>query len=246
VNPEAKPLVIEVASDVICPWCYIGKRRLEKAIAASGLPTEEIEIVWRSFQLDPSAPQVPVETVAESLGRKYGGGPEAGRAMIDRVEAVAAEEGLLFRHHDSLRVSTVDAHRLLHLALETRGPAVQGELKEALLAAYFVETENVADHHTLARLAKEVGLDPDRVGEVLGSTEYADQVEADIREAASLGADGVPFYVIDRKYGVSGAQPAETFVQVLERAWTEAHPKLDLVAMDPNGGDACGPDGCAI
>jgi len=233
---------IEIWSDVVCPWCYIGKRRLEKAIERSGLPAAEIEIVWRSFQLDPSAPQVPVETVAESLGRKYGGGPEAGRAMIDRVEAVAAEEGLLFRHHASLRVSTVDAHRLLHLALDEGGTEVQGRLKEALLSAYFVETENVADRDTLARLAKEVGLDADRVGAVLGSNQYAEQVEADIRDAASLGANGVPFYVIDRKYGVSGAQPSETFVQILERAWSEAHPQLDLVG----GGDACGPDGCAV
>jgi predicted DsbA family dithiol-disulfide isomerase len=232
---------IEIWSDVVCPWCYIGKRRLETALATFE-HSDDVEIVWRSFQLDPSAPTVPTETVAEALGRKYGGGPEAGRQMVDRVEAVAAEEGLLFRHHRSLRVSTVDAHRLLHLALETGGPAVQGRLKEALLAAYFVETENVADHETLTRLATGAGLDEARVREVLGSDDYADAVEADIREAAALGATGVPFYVVDRKYGVSGAQPSELFSQVLERAWTEAHPVLDLVG----GADACGPDGCAI
>lgn len=231
---------IEIWSDVVCPWCYIGKRRLEKALASFEHP---VEVVWRSFQLDPSAPQVPVETVAESLGRKYGGGPEAGRQMIDRVEAVAAEEGLLFRHHQSLRVSTVDAHRVLHLALESGGPEVQGALKEALLSAYFIETENVADHATLTRIAVEVGLDPERVAAVLGSDEYADAVEADIREAAALGANGVPFYVVDRKYGVSGAQSAEVFTDVLERAWADSHPVLDLVG---GGADACGPDGCAI
>ena len=232
---------IEIWSDVVCPWCYIGKRRLEKALATFE-HADDVEVVWRSFQLDPSAPTVPTETVAEALGRKYGGGPEAGRQMVDRVEAVAAEEGLLFRHHRSLRVGTVDAHRLLHLALETGGPELQGRLKEALLAAYFVETENVADHETLLRLATGAGLDETRVREVLGSGEYADEVEADIREAAALGATGVPFYVIDRKYGVSGAQPSDVFTQVLERAWTEAHPVLDLVG----GADACGPDGCAI
>lgn len=232
---------IEIWSDVVCPWCYIGKRRLEKALATFD-HADDVEIVWRSFQLDPSAPTEPVETVAEALGRKYGGGPEAGREMIDRVEAVAAEEGLLFRHHRSLRVGTVDAHRVLHLALETGGPALQGRLKEALLAAYFVETENVADHDTLVRLATGVGLDEARVREVLASDEYADAVEADIREAAALGATGVPFYVVDRRYGVSGAQPSEVFAQVLERAWSDAHPALDLVG----GADACGPDGCAI
>ena len=232
---------IEIWSDVVCPWCYIGKRRLEAALATFD-HAGDVEILWRSFQLDPSAPTEPVETVAESLGRKYGGGPEAGRQMIDRVEAVAAEEGLLFRHHQSLRVNTVDAHRLLHLALETGGPQLQGRLKEALLSAYFVETRNVADHDTLLDIAAGVGLDEVRVKEVLVGTEFADAVEADIREAASLGATGVPFYVVDRKYGISGAQPAEVFAQVLEKAWSESHPTLDLVG----GADACGPDGCAI
>jgi predicted DsbA family dithiol-disulfide isomerase len=163
--------------------------------------------------------------------------------MVDRVEAVAAEEGLLFRHHQSLRVNTVDAHRLLHLALDTGGPALQGKLKEALLAAYFVQTENVADHDTLSRIATEAGLDPDRVREVLESDEYADAVEADVRQAAAFGATGVPFFVVDRKYGVSGAQPTEVFAQVLERAWAESRPQLDMVGATD---DACGPDGCAV
>jgi predicted DsbA family dithiol-disulfide isomerase len=232
---------IEIWSDVVCPWCYIGKRRLETALARFQ-HADEVEVVYRSFELDPSAPAVPVETVAEALGRKYGGGPEAGRQMVDRVEAVAAEEGLLFRHHLSLRVRTVDAHRLLHLALEQGGPALQGRLKEALLSAYFIETENVADHDTLARIAIENGLDERRVTEVLGSDEYVDAVEDDVREAAGLGATGVPFFVVDRKYGVSGAQPAEVFGQVLDRAWSEAHPVLQMTG----GADACGPEGCAI
>ena len=229
---------IEIWSDVVCPWCYIGKRRLEKALAGFA-HADEVEVVYRSFQLDPSAPVVPTETVAESLGRKYGGGPEAGRQMIDRVEAVAAEEGLLFRHHQALRVNTVDAHRLLHLALVE---GKQAELKEALLSAYFIETENVADHDTLTRIATGAGLGEARVRDVLESAEFADEVEADIRQAAAFGANGVPFFVVDRKYGISGAQPVEVFTQTLERAWSDAHPVLDVVG----GADACGPDGCAI
>jgi predicted DsbA family dithiol-disulfide isomerase len=232
---------IEIWSDVVCPWCYIGKRRLETALETFE-HAEDVEVVWRSFQLDPAAPTVPVETVAEALGRKYGGGPDAGRQMVDRVEAVAAEEGMLWRHHQSLRVGTVDAHRVLHLALETGGPQLQGRLKEALLSAYFIDTANIADHDTLQRIATSVGLDGVRVKEVLAGDEYADAVETDIREAAALGATGVPFYVIDRKYGVSGAQPSEVFSQVLERAWTESHPQLEVVG----GADACGPDGCAL
>lgn len=236
---------IEIWSDVVCPWCYIGKRRLESALAQFAPAADgDVEVVWRSFQLDPAAPAVPEQTVAEWLGQKYGGGDAGGAAMIDRVEAAAAEEGLLFRHHASLRVNTLDAHRVLHLALEAGGPQLQGALKEALLDAYFVKTENVADADTLVRLATGAGLDEAAVRDVLSSAKYADAVESDIREAAALGANGVPFYVVDRKYGVSGAQPAEAFTQVLERAWSEAHPKLDLVGTD--GADACGPDGCAI
>jgi predicted DsbA family dithiol-disulfide isomerase len=234
---------IEIWSDVVCPWCYIGKRRLETALDRTG-HRDDVEIVYRSFQLDPAAPRVPDQTVAEHLGEKYGGGAAAGQQMVERVEAVAAEEGLLFRLGEAKRANTVDAHRLLHLALAQGGPALQSVLKEELLAAYFLRAENVADHDLLRRTAEKAGLDAHRVDAVLGSEEYADAVEADIREAAGLGATGVPFFVIDRKYGVSGAQPAETFVQVLERAWSESQPKLEHVGHAHD--DVCGPDGCAI
>jgi len=227
---------IEIWSDVVCPWCYIGKRRLERALAE--FPhADQVEIVWRSFQLDPSAPSTPTETIAEHLGRKYGGGPAAGRQMIDRVTELAAEEGMSWRHHEALRVGTGDAHRLLHAAGERRG-----DLKEALLHAYFVEAQNVADHETLTRIATEVGLDEVVVKEVLTSDRYADEVEADIRQASAYGATGVPFFVIDEKYGVSGAQPVDTFRQVLDRAWADSRPALDVIG----GEDACGPDGCPI
>ena len=232
-------MIIEVWSDVVCPWCYIGKRRLESALAEF---PHEVEVVWRSFQLDPGAPVVPTETVAESLGRKYGGGPEAGARMIDNVEAVAAEEGLVYRLHSAQRANTVDAHRLLHLALEQGGPALQGAVKEALLAAYFTDARNVADHAELRDVAVGAGVDPERVDAVLASEEYRDEVYADIEQAQAYGASGVPFFVIDQKYGVSGAQPADTFRQVLDRAWSDAHPTLEVVGA----GDACGPDGCAV
>jgi predicted DsbA family dithiol-disulfide isomerase len=228
---------IEIWSDVVCPWCYIGKRRLEKAL--SDFPhRDQVEVVWRSFQLDPSGPQTPTETVVEHLGRKYGGGEAGARQMVDRVEALAAEEGLLFRHAQAPHVGTLDAHRLLHAAGEKRG-----ELKEALLHAYFVEAANVADHDLLARVAGEVGLDDLTVKDVLTSDRYADEVEADIRQAAAYGATGVPFFVVDQKFGISGAQPVETFAQVLDRAWTDAHPAIEVVG---DTDDACGPDGCAI
>ncbi len=235
---------IEIWSDVVCPWCYIGKRRLETALSTFE-HADDVEIVYRSFQLDPAAPREPVQTVAEHLGAKYGGGPAAGQQMVDRTEAVAAEEGLLFRLGEAQRANTVDAHRLLHLALETGGPALQSQLKEELLAAYFLRAENVADHDLLRRTAEKVGLATGQVDEVLAGDRYADAVEHDIREATGLGATGVPFFVVDRKYGISGAQPAATFAQVLERAWGEAHPRLEQVGL-ADSADACGPDGCDI
>lgn len=232
---------IEIWSDVVCPWCYIGTRRLEAALA--DFPhTSEVEVVYRSFQLDPGAPTVPTESVAESLGRKYGGGPTAGQQMIDRVEAAAAEEGLIFRLSQAQRVGTLDAHRLLHLALE-EGSAVQRRLKEELLAAYFTHAQNVADHDVLRRAAASAGLDASQVDEVLAGDAYAEAVEADIRRTAAYGAGGVPFFVVDQKYGVSGAQPSATFREVLQRAWDDAHPALQTVGDDA---DVCGPDGCTV
>ena len=244
------PLRIDIWSDVVCPWCYIGKRRLETALAGFE-HADDVEVVWHSYQLDPGAPDVPVETVAEALGRKYGGGPEAGKGMIDRVEAVAAEEGMVWRHHASLRVGTMDAHRLLHLAHHEGGSALQGTLKEALLSAYFVEARNVADHAVLREVALGAGLDAAAVDRVLASDELADEVWADIEQAQRFGATGVPFFVIDEKYGVSGAQPADTFRQVLERAWSERTPVVQMVGSPDAGqsgesGDVCGPDGCAV
>jgi predicted DsbA family dithiol-disulfide isomerase len=224
---------IEIWSDVVCPWCYIGKRRLESALAEFS-HRDEVEVVWRSFQLDPSAPTTPTETVLDYLGRKYG----AGQSAIDRVEALAAEEGMLFAHAHAPHVGTHDAHRLLHAAGEKRG-----ELKEALLHAYFVEAQNVADHEVLTRVATEVGLDDVTVKSVLTSDDHADDVEADIRQAAAYGATGVPFFVIEGRYGISGAQPVETFAQALDRAWSETHPSIEVVGGTD---DACGPDGCPI
>lgn len=234
---------IEIWSDVVCPWCYIGKRRLEKALANTGLRPE---IVWKSFELDPSSPKIPTQTVAEHLGAKYGGGAAGGQQMIDRVEAVAAEEGLIYRLGQAQRANTTDAHRLLHLALREGGPEQQGRLKEELLAAYFLRAENPADAATLKGVAMTVGLMEDRVDEVLRSNEYADEVEADVREAASLGANGVPFFVIDRKYGVSGAQPVEVFEDVLRKAAAESLQTVGLPAGESAASGACGPDGCAI
>ncbi|WP_426565709.1 DsbA family oxidoreductase [Angustibacter sp. McL0619] len=238
----SEALQVEIWSDVVCPWCYIGKRRFEAGAAASGVP---VHVTWRSFQLDPSAPRESTEDVATYLGRKYGGGRENGLVMNARVSQIAAEDGLDYHLDEAKRANTVDAHRLLHLAAEH---GVQDALKERLLSAYFVEALAVGDHDVLARLATEAGLPEQRVRQVLDSQEYAADVETDQREAAELGANGVPFFVIDRKYGVSGAQPSELFEQALKQAWDERRPSLVTPVGAVNAGSAeaevCGPDGC--
>ena len=231
---------IEVWSDVVCPWCYIGKRRLESALEA--FPhRDEVEVVYRSFELDPTAPEVPVETTVVSLAKKFGTDVAGARELMTRADGAAADVGLHFQHADAPHARTVDAHRLLHLALDE---GRQAELKEALLEAYFTRGESMGDHAVLRQVAVSVGLDPAQVDAVLGGEQYLDAVHADIEQARAYGANGVPFFVVDQRYGLSGAQPTEVFSELLDRAWADSHPSLQTV-----GGadaDACGPDGCAI
>jgi predicted DsbA family dithiol-disulfide isomerase len=203
---------IEIWSDVVCPWCYIGKRRLEHALEKFE-HADEVEITWRSFQLDPSAPEGQAIPITEYLARRFGA---QSAQMTDRVVGIARTEGLDFDYDKALSVNTFHLHRLLHLAADLgAGDAA----KERLLRAYFTEGADLSDPDTLAGLLKEAGVDPDRTREVLDSDEYTDAVRADIAEARALGASGVPFFVIDRKYGISGAQPTEVFLQALNRAY---------------------------
>ncbi|MDO9455928.1 DsbA family protein [Nocardioides sp.] len=229
---------IEIWSDVVCPWCYIGKRRLEEALAGFE-HRDQVEVVWRSFQLDPSAPTVPTENVADMIGRKYGGGPDAARQMMSQVQQVASEVGLDFtRHADGLHLNTVDAHRLLHAAGDRRG-----DLKEAMLNAYFVEARNLADHDVLTELAVSVGLDADEARAVLSSDAHRAEVDADAAQAQAYGATGVPFFVVDATYGVSGAQPTEVFAQLLDQAWAARSP---LTMVSAGAAPGCDGDECAI
>lgn len=233
---------IEIWSDVVYPWCYVGKRRLETALSTFE-HADDVEVVYRSFQLDPSAPHHGHELTTGVVARKYGRTEAQMRQMQQQLIDLAAEEGLAFRLFETVHTNTVDAHRLLQLALETGGPALQRELKEALLAAYFLRAEDVGDHGVLTAVATAAGLDGARVAEVLAGDEYADAVAADIAQARAYGATGVPFFVVDQKYGVSGAQPAEAFSQVLEQAWGAAHPVLQMTGGEA---EACGPDGCPV
>jgi predicted DsbA family dithiol-disulfide isomerase len=207
---------IEIWSDVVCPWCYIGKRRLERALdqfeAELTEADDQVEIIWRSFQLNPDAPRHAIPT-KQYLATRFG--PQAAQ-MSERVTALAKEEGLDFDSDRALTVNTFDAHRLLHLAA---AEGVQDAAKERLLRAHFVEGADLSDPDTLVALMKEAGVNEDRARVVIENPdEYAKAVESDIAEARMLGANGVPFFVIDRKYGVSGAQPVETFLQALRTA----------------------------
>lgn len=240
-------MMIEIWSDVVCPWCLVGKRRLEAALAQFE-HADEVTIRWRSFQLDPSAqvsdPAVPGDH-AGHLGAKYGGGRQAGLAMIDQMTQVAAQDGLEFRLDRATGRNTLDAHRLLHAAASAAGGyCLQGRLKERLLQAYMRDGERIDDRSVLARLATEAGLDADVVRDVLTTDLHEGDVAADQAEAAAMGARGVPFVVIDRRYGVSGAQPVEVFGRALEQAWAERTPVTVLAGAQED--PSCGPDGCAI
>lgn len=213
---------VEIWSDVVCPWCYVGKRRFEAAL--DGFPhRDQVELVWRSFELDPSAPASDAVrgTYVDRLARKYGTSIEQAQDMVDNMTSVAATEGLHFRFDLARPGNTFDAHRLLHLALE-RG--LQDALKERLDHGTFSDGLAVSDHDDLVGLAAEVGLEEAEVREVLSSDQYADGVRADEEQARAYGISAVPFFVVDARYGLAGAQPSELLLQVLNRAWDERSP----------------------
>ncbi|MCM0619730.1 DsbA family oxidoreductase [Nocardioides bruguierae] len=236
---------IEIWSDVVCPWCFIGKRRLEAALADFE-HADEVQVVYRSFELDPTAPQHGHEKTLTTLARKYGRSEDEMRGMMQHVTDTAAEVGLEFRLLDNVHTNTVDAHRLLHLALTEAGVETQRVLKERLLSAYFERAEDVGDHAVLTAEALAVGLPAERVAAVLGSDEFRREVWADVDQARRYGATGVPFFVIDAAFGISGAQPVEVFSSALQQAWDAAHPTLTTVGSDQGDAGVCGPDGCAI
>lgn len=241
-------MLIEIWSDVVCPWCFVGKRRLETALAGFA-HADDVQVVYRSFELDPSAPQHGHEPTLTALARKYGRSEAETRASMQHLIDIAADEGLAMRLFDTVHTSTADAHRLLHLALAEGGPARQGALKEALLAAYFLRAQDVGDHDVLVAAALDAGLEEARVRAVLDSAvldivEYADAVAADVAQARAYGATGVPFFVVDQMFGVSGAQPVEVFARLLEQAWAAAHPVLEVAGGPHPDAAVCGPDGC--
>jgi predicted DsbA family dithiol-disulfide isomerase len=210
-------VLVEIWSDVVCPWCYIGKRRFEAGLAAFER-RDEVEVVWRSYQLDPTAPAVTGVRTIDHLAAKYGVSRDEAETMQERVARAAEAEGLEYHLDRTQRGNSFEAHRLLHLAAEH---GVQDDLEERLFQAYFTEGEAIGDPTVLERLATDVGLEPDEVAEVLAGDRFADDVREDEATARQLGCNGVPFFVIDRRFGISGAQPAEAFTEVLARAFED-------------------------
>lgn len=232
-------LRIDIWSDIACPWCYVGKRRLEQAL--DKFPHKaDVQIVWRAFELDPSAPKIRDTSLSytERLAGKYRVPPEEAQAMIDRMVATAARDGLEFRFDRIQSGNTFDAHRLLHLAHE-RGR--QDALKERVMRAYLTEGQAIGDRDVLVTLAREAGLDEQEARDVVDTDRFAVEVRQDEALARELGIHGVPFFVLDQRLGVSGAQPAEVLLGALERAWSEL-PKAALETFAE--GAVCGPDGC--
>lgn len=210
---------IDIWSDLVCPWCYVGKRRLERALETFE-HRDDVQIAHRSFQLDPTSPQGQTRPRREVLMKKYGWSEAQAQQMDERMTQTAAAEGLEYRLAGGVTGNTFDAHRVVHLAGD-RG--IQDVVVERLYRAHFTEQRSLFEHDSLATLAAEAGLDADEVRHVLSADLYADGVIKDGKEARALGAAGVPFFVVEGRYGISGAQSPDVFAETLAKAWAFAH-----------------------
>ncbi|MGI8635043.1 MAG: DsbA family oxidoreductase [Segetibacter sp.] len=213
---------VEIWSDIVCPFCYIGKRKFEMALEKFGAK-DKVEIEWKSFQLDPEMDNSEGMNVHEYLGKRKGGTPADGKRMNDGMTAIAAEAGLHYDFDNAIINNTLPAHRLLHFAKEQ---GLQNELKERLFKAYYTEGKDTGDVETLVQLAAEVGLDEAASKKVLEENLYEEEVRKDQYDAYQIGVQGVPFYVFNNKYAVSGAQSPDVFAEVLEDVWEEEKPQL--------------------
>jgi protein disulfide-isomerase len=212
---ENNKLKIEIWSDVMCPFCYIGKRKIENAIHE--FPNkDQVEIEWKSFQLDPRTKSQPGKSTYDYLAEKYGRDRQWSVEMHENVTKQAKAESLEYNFDKAIIANSLDAHRLSHLAKKyDKG----NELEELIFKAYFTEGKDVSEIETLVELGKNVGLDENEIRNMLASNQFKEEVQNDIIEAQQIGVRGVPFFVLDRKYAISGAQPQEVFSETLEKAW---------------------------
>lgn len=237
---------VDIWSDIACPWCFIGKRRFEKALAEFPFK-DQVTVTWHSYQLDPSLPEHYDGSELEYLSQRKGMEPAQVSQMFDHVTQVAAAEGLDYDFAKIVVANSFPGHELIHLAAARGQEGAADAVKEALLSAHFEQGRDIGRREVLVEIGTAAGLAEEEITAALDGGTYRDAVRADIRRAQMLGIQGVPFFVLDNKYGVSGAQPSELFAQALETAWREANPLVmvgDRANADELNGEVCGPDGC--
>ncbi len=233
-------LKVQIWSDIMCPFCYIGKRRMEEALTLFE-HQESVEIEWKSFELDASFRPSPDDKVFEHLAEKYQKDTDWAQTMLDDMTQNAKTVGLDFHFEKAVLANSHNAHRLLHLAKKHH---LANELEELLFKAYLTDGKDLNNLNTLSELGIEVGLDNAAVATVLNSEAYSKEVKQDIHQANAIGVSGVPFFVFDNKYAISGAQPAMTFLQTLEKVWQEGQFDSKITLLNTTIDNSCDINGC--
>jgi predicted DsbA family dithiol-disulfide isomerase len=233
-------LKVQIWSDIMCPFCYIGKRRIEEALQ-NFEHKEAVEIEWKSYQLDASFIASPEDNMVEHLAEKYRKDNDWAQNMLDNMTQNAKAAGLDFHFEKAILANSFNAHRLLHLAKKYN---LANDLEELLFKAYLTEGKDINNLDTLSKLGIEVGLDVESVAQVLNSDAYGTEVQKDQEEANAIGVQGVPFFVLDNKYAISGAQPASAFLETLEKVWQEGKFEIKPTLLNTTDGESCGIDGC--
>ncbi|AOW08973.1 DsbA family oxidoreductase [Flavobacterium gilvum] len=233
-------LKVQIWSDVMCPFCYIGKRKIEEALSHFE-NKESVVIEWKSFQLDPNFVATPNENIVDHLAEKYRRDTDWAQSMIDNMTVNAKNSGLDFHFEKAILANSQNAHRLLHLAKKHQ---LSDEVKELLFKAYLTDGLNVNDWKTLQEIAQIVGLPLEEVNQLISSDNYLNEVRQDQQEAQALGVTGVPFFVFDNKYAISGAQPAETFLKALEQTWEEGEFITSIKTDVSSETNSCTIDSC--
>lgn len=233
-------LKIQIWSDIMCPFCYIGKRRLEEALTLFE-HKNSVAIEWKSFELDASFVPTPEDNLIEHLVEKYRKDSDWAQNMLDNMTQNAKTAGLDFQFKKAILANSHNAHRLLHLAKKHH---LGDELKESLLKAYLTDGKDLNDLNTLSELGIQTGLEASAVAQVLNSDDFSQDVKQDIQEANSIGVQGVPFFVFENKYAISGAQPTTAFLQTLEKVWQEGQFDSKLTVLNTTAENSCDINGC--
>jgi len=233
-------LKIQIWSDIMCPYCYIGKRRIEEALAIFE-HKEAVEIEWKSFQLDAHFIASPSDNTIDHLAKKYQKDTNWAKEMVANMTQNAKNSGLDFHFEKAILANSFHAHRLLHLAKKHH---LANELEEQLFKAYLTDGKDVNDLKTLSELGQEIGLDAEAIEQVLHSDAYAKEVKQDIEEANAIGVQGVPFFIFDNKYAISGAQPVTAFVETIEKVWQEGKFDSKVTLLNTTPTNSCDINGC--